>query len=90
MDTLRLKQILTNIVTNAIKYTPPHGAVSVSVDLVDLDDRDDFASEKSMPKIQHVLVTVADTGIGMDAAKLSSLFQPFRQDLIAPRLVRVW
>ena len=66
-DEARLRQVLTNLVGNAIKFTE-HGHVKVSIGAAPLGD-------------EHIELTVAveDTGIGMSAAQCSGLFQPFSQ-----------
>ena len=66
-DALRLRQVLLNLVGNAIKFTE-HGSVRIDVRLV--EDRD--AGEL-------VRFDIADTGIGIQAERLSELFQPFNQ-----------
>ncbi len=64
-DRLRLRQILVNLLDNAIKFTE-HGAVRLTVQLIDQPDSD--------PSLQFV---VADTGIGVTSAELARLFEPF-------------
>jgi len=66
-DPLRLKQILTNLVNNAIKFTE-HGEVVIRV-MLD-DQKDDLATIK---------VTVSDTGIGLTKEQQRALFSAFRQ-----------
>jgi signal transduction histidine kinase/FixJ family two-component response regulator len=66
-DALRLGQVLTNIVGNAIKFTE-HGEVELTVDLV-----------TSAPEATTVRFTVRDTGIGMTETQLLALFEPFGQ-----------
>ncbi|MDP9522191.1 transporter substrate-binding domain-containing protein [Pseudomonas putida] len=66
LDPLRFKQVLANLVSNAIKFTA-QGYVSVSL------------SAQSVAGRVNVLVEVADTGIGIAQAELESLGQPFRQ-----------
>jgi PAS domain S-box-containing protein len=61
-DRQRFKQVLLNLLTNAVKYTPPAGKVTVSVDL---------AAGALMR------VVVSDTGAGISAEKLTRLFTPF-------------
>lgn len=66
-DPLRLSQILTNLVSNAIKFTS-HGEVSLIVSLESQDASDAI-----------IRFTVKDTGIGIPKRKLSTLFNPFTQ-----------
>jgi light-regulated signal transduction histidine kinase (bacteriophytochrome)/ActR/RegA family two-component response regulator/HPt (histidine-containing phosphotransfer) domain-containing protein len=65
-DPLRLRQILGNLLSNALKFTPS-GEVLVRVDMVD---------QASSTALRF---RVRDTGIGMSADVLSRLFAPFMQ-----------
>jgi PAS domain S-box-containing protein len=62
-DPLRLGQIVTNLVTNAVKFTPAGGRVEVSL------TRGEGAA----------VITVSDTGIGIEATLLPQIFDRFRQ-----------
>ncbi len=66
-DPTRLRQILLNLVGNAIKFTP-HGEVRIKTKLVADPDG-----------TSRIRIGVADCGIGMTAAQLARLFQPFVQ-----------
>jgi heavy metal sensor kinase len=61
-DARMLQRMLSNIVDNAVKYTPPGGKVEVSL----------AASERP-----DIIVTVKDTGVGISAADLPRIFQRF-------------
>lgn len=67
-DPLRIGQILINLVSNAIKFSPDHSTISILLTLITLED--------SRVKIQ---CTVTDTGIGMTQDQINLLFQPFVQ-----------
>lgn len=63
-DGRRLKQILLNLLTNAIKFTPEKGKVTVHA---------------STDKAGAVVLRVADTGIGIAAEDIPRVLQPFGQ-----------
>ena len=63
-DTTRLSQVISNLLTNAAKYTPPNGVVSVRAARVDDD----------------VVLSVRDTGIGISAEVLPRIFDLFVQE----------
>lgn len=71
-DRVRLRQILTNLIGNAIKFTD-RGGVVVTVSL----ERGGVDAGHENPV--HVRFEVADSGIGMDEDTLRNLFQPFHQ-----------
>jgi PAS domain S-box-containing protein len=62
-DPNRLQQVFWNLLTNAVKFTPKEGRVSVTLDRVN----------------SHFEINVADTGEGIDAAFLPHVFERFRQ-----------
>jgi two-component system sensor histidine kinase/response regulator len=66
-DPLRLGQILTNFVNNAVKFTE-HGEIRLEIELLD----------RAGDKVQ-LKFSVRDTGIGMSSEQSSKLFQPFVQ-----------
>jgi PAS domain S-box-containing protein len=72
-DRIRLEQVLTNLVGNALKFTPAGGTVRVSVG----------GDEK------RLLVEVADTGIGIDEAAIHLIFDRFyRTPLVLEQGIR--
>ena len=60
-DRSRLKQVIVNLLDNAIKYTPVDGAVRLRVDAVE----------------GRAVLTVADSGIGMPAEAVPHVFERF-------------
>jgi signal transduction histidine kinase len=62
-DRIRFKQILGNLLHNAARYTPAHGAIDVTV----------------TNRGQEVVIDVADNGIGIAAAMLPRVFDLFSQ-----------
>jgi two-component system, sensor histidine kinase and response regulator len=66
-DPLRLGQILINLVNNAVKFTDL-GEIAIRVTAEEIGATD-----------MRLKITVSDTGIGMDAEQVASLFQPFQQ-----------
>ena len=72
-DALRLRQILINLVGNAVKFTS-RGAVKLGLRRVEVPRGEAGDSERV-----RVRFTVRDTGVGMSAEVMSRLFQPFMQ-----------
>jgi signal transduction histidine kinase len=60
-DPVRIGQVVTNLVGNGLKFTPRGGRVQVRV----------------APSPDGALITVADTGVGIDATELSRIFDRF-------------
>ncbi|OSM05189.1 response regulator [Magnetofaba australis] len=72
-DALRVGQILTNLVANAIKFTE-QGEVFLQVQSLGLIERSDAQGPTLL-----VRFTVRDSGIGVDEEKIAQLFLPFEQ-----------
>ncbi len=70
-DEGRLRQILTNIIGNAVKFTE-QGSVEVSATLAE-------DGSPLSPDTVHLLFSVKDTGIGIPGDKLESVFESFSQ-----------
>ncbi|HMI86943.1 MAG TPA: ATP-binding protein, partial [Polyangiaceae bacterium] len=62
-DQVRLQQIVSNLVSNAVKFTPRGGEISVAAERTGL----------------FLRLTVSDSGEGIDPALLTAIFEPFRQ-----------
>jgi signal transduction histidine kinase/CheY-like chemotaxis protein len=80
-DPLRIRQILMNLVGNAVKFTM-QGGVIVKADVGAVNpgratEEPGRATEK--PGRATVTITVADTGVGLDTAAIDKIFEPFTQ-----------
>ena len=69
-DTTMVKEIFVNILSNAIKYTPPGGSVRVNVDELPCDE----------PGYMITRTRVSDTGIGMSQEYLTNIFEAFTRE----------
>ncbi len=63
-DRTRIKQVMINLLFNAIKYNRPNGSVDVRFEIEPED---------------AIRISVRDTGTGLDAAQLAQMFQPFNR-----------
>ncbi len=73
-DEARLRQILTNLIGNALKFTE-RGSITVHVSCM----RGEPVSMRDTRRALRLFFSVADTGIGIPADKISKLFKPFSQ-----------
>lgn len=84
-DSYRLLQLLSNVLNNAIKFTPDGGSITVSTSAKHLlrskkpDESDHMPPAVNIGKEHHlyVEVTVADTGIGIDREEQLRIFEKF-------------
>ena len=66
-DKLRIRQIILNLLSNALKYTPAGGKIEFSVEGIPQGKYD----------MQKLRIVVQDTGYGMDAEYVKTIFDPF-------------
>ncbi|MEE3716337.1 ATP-binding protein [Tumidithrix elongata RA019] len=76
-DERRIRQVLLNLLNNAVKFTPEEGRVTLEVKPTTLCDRLDGSEKK--PERSAVQFAITDTGIGIAPENISRLFQPFIQ-----------
>jgi PAS domain S-box-containing protein len=67
-DEQRLSQVITNILGNAVKFTPEEGFILLDASLTEENDG-----------VCVIKITVTDSGIGISPEQQARLFQPFRQ-----------
>ena len=70
-DRDRLVQVVTNLLSNSIKFTPQGGKISIKVKKLAVDKSDGLG--------QKLQVCVSDTGIGIHASEYDNIFQKFKQ-----------
>jgi len=63
-DEIRLKQVMSNLISNAIKFTPENGYIQVNANYVE----------------NKMYVSVEDSGVGIQADKLEHIFNMFEQE----------
>jgi two-component system CheB/CheR fusion protein len=63
VDSARITQVLWNLLKNAVKFTPPGGTITM----------------RSSVAAGHAMISVADTGMGIEAEKLTRIFDAFEQ-----------
>ena len=72
-DAMKLKQVLINILGNAVKFTPEGGSVSLVIE-----------EKARFDKKAVVEFVISDTGIGMSKEFLPHIFEPFSQEESSP------
>jgi len=69
-----LQQVLTNLLVNAVKFTPDRGAITL----------------KSSEEDDHILVTVTDTGTGISTEELPGVFDDFYRGIRVDEMGAGW
>ena len=67
-DEQRLAQVITNLLSNSVKFTPDKGAIHLEASLSDIEDN-----------VCELMITVSDTGIGISPEQQKRLFTSFEQ-----------
>ncbi len=76
-DEKRLRQVLLNLLGNAVKFTDSGGLVSFKVsDMSDLSDKSEGSDVSEITSLQF---SISDTGVGMTPEQVEKIFDPFEQ-----------
>jgi hypothetical protein len=76
VDERRIRQVLINLLNNAVKFTPEGGSITLEISRLTSEQMPTSFTPDTMAYLQ---VAVIDTGIGIPAEHISKLFQPFMQ-----------
>jgi signal transduction histidine kinase/CBS domain-containing protein len=74
VDEIRCRQVLINLLNNAVKFTPEGGSVTLDVRVVEGGDRQSPAQTQ-----RQIAFSIVDTGIGISPENIQKLFQSFVQ-----------
>jgi len=81
VDAMKIKEVIINFLSNAIKFTPDGGTISVRAHYVEGGSIPALKPEgqpQGLPQ-DFIEISVEDTGIGISEADMPRLFQPFQQ-----------
>lgn len=74
VDERRIRQVLINLLNNAVKFTPKGGRVNLEVTQLPPN-----VATSDRPLLKYLRISVIDTGIGISPENIKKLFQPFIQ-----------
>jgi len=75
-DSLKMEQVMTNIISNALCAMPEGGRLSVKTEVVNIG-ADDAEKEPFKKAGRYALLLISDTGAGMSEVTKSKIFEPF-------------
>lgn len=68
-----IDQVIINLLSNAIKYSPNGGKIKIEIKKIGYEKLPDFIKQQ-LPPIQYLLISIADTGIGISKREMKHLF----------------
>ena len=80
IDPHRIEQVLSNLISNALKFTPEGGKISVTSDIVNIENENqNFITPKEKISDKYLKISVSDTGIGINQEDIEGIFNKFSQ-----------
>ncbi|MCR5261777.1 MAG: hybrid sensor histidine kinase/response regulator [Candidatus Gastranaerophilales bacterium] len=82
IDTKRIEQVITNLVSNALKYTKNGGKITITTELTEAEMLKEKPFSKDKDRVlsdEYVVVKVSDTGDGIAKENLEKVFEKFEQ-----------
>ena len=82
IDTQRMEQVLTNLVSNAIKFTPENGTIDITSEKISADEIRNNTFFETVPENlseEYVKIAVKDSGIGIAKEDWGKVFEQFKQ-----------
>ena len=82
IDTQRIEQVMSNLISNAIKFTNENGNITIKIEntkVTDIDKSKLIGIEKPVFYNNYIKVSVKDSGIGIAAEDLKKVFDQFQQ-----------
>jgi len=76
-DELSLQLMLTNLISNANKYTPGNGEIKVSVKYSSVDEKQPFHNNKTNNKTGRIVIVIEDSGNGIKVEEYNRVFDRF-------------
>ncbi|MBR3604891.1 MAG: HAMP domain-containing histidine kinase [Candidatus Gastranaerophilales bacterium] len=80
-DIRRIEQILSNLVSNALKFTSPDGDINIEANIVNHYEinQENLVSPAVTPDGQYIKISVSDNGIGIKKEDIPKIFDKFSQ-----------
>src|SRR6056297_1362240 len=75
-DKGQIEQVLMNLVINAADAMPEGGSIVIETKIINIDE-DYLATYKDLDEGQYALLSITDTGYGMDRETQKNIFEPF-------------